>query len=292
MHKILAYLQIAAGCLIGALSVNLFMVPNHLPSGGMSGLMLVLHYLWNIPMGSTYFLANLPALFLLHRVHGWHGLLKTAWGIAAFSLFLELTRPVAAYAPTHNLLLATIYAGATVGLGLGLTLRAGGSTGGTSSLGKIVHHYTGMDISRFLLLTDLVILGVGALTVTVEAVMYGLLMTFLITRVIQVVQEGFSSSRCLLIISEIPDEVSAAIMAEIRRGVTRLDGMGEYTRQRRPVLLCVVSETEVHRMKRLVLSADPDAFLLITDAREVAGRGFTLDTDIRRIPFWVTQGGN
>ena len=292
MKNILHYAQIGAGTLLGALAVNLFLVPNQLPSGGLGGLILLMHYLWNIPMGGIYFLANLPALFWLLRLYGFGGLMKTLLGIISFSLFLELTKPAIAYAPTENLLLATIYASALLGLGMGLALRVGGSTGGTSSIGKVVHHYTGYDIGKFLLMTDLVILGASAFLLSAELVLYGILGAYVLTRTIKVVQEGFSTSRCLLIISERPDDVSAAIMAEIKRGVTRLDGMGEFTGQPRPVLMCVVGETEVFKIKRLVLGADPSAFVLITDAREVSGKGFTVETEVRRIGFWAAQGGD
>ncbi len=290
MKRIFPYVQITAGTVIAALAVNLFLMPNQLASGGLGGLLLILHYLWEIPMGSTYFLVNIPAIYLLYRIYGWQGLARTIWGIAAFSLFLDLTEPLSIYAPTTNPLLAAIYAGLLVGLGLGLTLIVGGSTGGTSTVAQAVRHYTGMDASRFLFLTDLLILAFGAVVLNLEAVLYGLLVTFIMARVIQAVQEGLNTSRCLMIISEHPDDVSQAIMHEVRRGVTRLDGTGEYSRQRRPVLMCVVRESEVVRIKRLVLQTDPEAFVLITDAREVNGRGFTLETDIRPIPFWSQSG--
>lgn len=292
MKKFLQYAQIAGGTLLGALAVNLFLVPNQLPSGGMGGLILLMHYLWQIPMGPAYLAANLPALFWLLRLYGVGGLMKTLCGILSFSLFLELTEVAIPYAPTENLLLATIYSGVLLGLGMGLTLRVGGSTGGTSSIGKVVHHYTGLDIGKFMLVTDLLILGASAFILSAELVLYGVLGAYILTRTVRVVLDGFSTSRCLLIISERPDAVSAAIMAEIKRGVTRLDGMGEYTGQPRPVLMCVVGENEVSKIKRLVLAADRSAFVLITDAREVAGKGFTVETEIRRIGFWAAQGGD
>jgi uncharacterized membrane-anchored protein YitT (DUF2179 family) len=290
MRRFFAYLQITIGTLIGALAVNLFMLPNHLPSGGLNGLLLICYYLWKVPIGPAYFLANLPALAFLFKIQGWKGLLRTVYGIGSFSLFVEWTRPLAAHAPTHNLLLATIYGGGLMGLGLGLALRAGGSTGGTSAIARVVFHYTGFDVGKFLLVTDMLILAFGAVMLSVESILYGVLMTFLVMRLVQAVQEGFTTSRCLLIISSRPDEISAAIRTELKRGATRLDAIGEQTGVPRPVLMCVVAESEVHRAKRLVLSTDPEAFLVIADAREVAGRGFTLDTEIRRIPFWVGQG--
>lgn len=285
-------MQIAAGTLIGALAVNLFMVPIQLPAGGLSGLMLILHYIWGLPIGPLYMVANLPALFWLYRLIGWSAALRTLAGIALFSLFIELTAPASAHAPTTNPMLATVYAGVVMGFGLGLVLRAGGSTGGTSAIARVVRHYTGMDMARFLMLTDVVILGFGALFLSLEAILYGLIMTFLLMKVIQVVQEGFRSSRCVLIVTESVPAVTTAITGELQRGVTVLQGSGGYTGHSRPVLLCVVTEEELHRLKRRLSEVDPEAFIIVTDAREVAGRGFTLETEVRRIPFWAGQSGD
>lgn len=291
MNKAFAYIQILVGTAIAAAGINLFMLPNHLPSGGLGGLLVILHYVWGLPIGSIYFLLNLPVLAWLFRLHGWSGVIKTVWGIGAFSLFMEICRPLAAVAPTSSLMLAAIMSGVTIGLGLGLVIRVGGSTGGTSSLAYVVKHYTGMDVTRFLLITDLLILGLGAVVLSLEAVLYGLVTTYLVIQSIEKVQNGLGAARCLMIITEEPDLVSRAILTEVRRGVTRLEGQGEYSGQPRPVLMCVVSETETHRVKHLVLGADPNAFVVVTNAQDVSGPGFTLDTSARRIPFWATQRG-
>lgn len=286
MKNALDYLQIIIGTAIGAVAVNLFMLPNHLASGGMGGLLVILHYLWNVPIGTVYFLANLPILYWLYRLYGWHGVFKTLLGTVLFSMVVDMSAPLAQYAPTHNLLLATLYSGVLIGFGSGLALRVGGSTGGTSAIAQLVHHYTGLNVSRFLLYSDFVILSFGAIALNLEVIMYALVMTVVITRVIQTVNEGALSSRCLLIISAQPEEVAQAILTEVKRGVTRLTAQGEYSGQPRPVLMCVVNETEVYKLKRLVHAADPAAFVVVTDAREVDGPGFTLDTEHHRIPFW------
>lgn len=283
--------QIGVGTLIAALGVSLFMIPNKLASGGLNGLVLVFHYLWGVPVGMTYFLLNVPAFFWIFRVKGWTGVAKTAFGIATFSFFLEATQGLEAFAPTHNLLLATIFAGVTVGGGLGIAMRVGGSTGGTTAMGQVVHQLTGFDVGKFLLLTDMAILVFGGVMLSPEMILYGLVMSFLVTTSVKRCLEGFSTSRCLFVISERPDEVRAALLRELKRGVTELQGMGGYTGSQRPVILCVVSETEVGRARRLALEADPQAFLIVTDARDVSGQGFTIDTDIRSIGFWASQRG-
>ncbi|HLN64296.1 MAG TPA: YitT family protein [Symbiobacteriaceae bacterium] len=292
MRRLLVYGQITVGALIGALALTLFMVPSHLPSGGLGGLLLIFHYLWGIPVGPFYFLANVPALIWLYKLYGWRGLTKSVYGIAAFSVFLSVTEPLAVYAPTHNPLLAAIFGGALLGLCVALTLSVGGDTGGNSSYVRIVHHYTGVNVPRALMVTDFVILCFGAITISVESILYSLIFTVVCGYVTQMVQEGFTSSRCFLIISERPDEVGAILMSEVRRGVTRLNGQGEYTGQARPVLMCAVSAGEAFRVKQLIMNADPQAFVLNLDAREVAGHGFTIHHELRPLPYWVTGAGD
>lgn len=291
MHKFLAFIQILIGTAIAAAGVNLFMLPNHLPAGGLGGLLVLLHYIWQIPIGPIYFLVNVPLLAWLYRIFGWDGVVKTVLGIAGFSLFMELFRPLTALAPTQNAMLAAIFSGVTVGAGLGLTIRVGGSTGGASALAHVVRHYSGLEAPKFLLATDLLILGLSGFALSPEAVLYGLVTTYVVMVGVAKVQSGFSSAHSLTIITQKPDEVAQAILTELQRGVTRLEGLGGYSGRPRPVLMCVVSETELHRVKLLALEADPEAFVVITDAQEVRGPGFTLDTDVRRIPFWASQRG-
>lgn len=286
VKRLYPYLVIWAGTALSALTVHLFLLPNQLASGGLGGLLLILHYLWGTPIGTTYFVLNIPIVYALFRVHGWEGLARTVWGIISFSVMMELCAPLSVYAPTTNPLLAAIYSGVLIGLGLGVTLMVGGSTGGASTIAHVVKHYTGVDPSRFLFISDLLILLFAALALNMDAILYGLLTTYITSRAITAVQEGLTTSRCLMIISEHPAEVSAAILTDVKRGITQLDGTGAYSGQPRPVLMCVVAESEVIKVKRIVLQTDPAAFLLITDAREVNGRGFTLETEERPLPYW------
>ncbi len=290
-NKTLSYVQIAAGTAIAAAAIDLFLVPLELPLGGMSGVFMLVHYLWKIPIGSMYFLFNLPLLAWLFRLKGKGSVARTLWGMGTFSLFLELMEPMTRLTPTDNALLSGILGGGLVGLGLGLAFRVGGSTGGSSALAQVVEHYTGISVPKFLLVTDIVTLLVSGVLLRVEALMYGVVITFVLMFTIAKVQEGFTVARCLMIITQDPDKVAGAILTRVGRGVTRLEGLGEYSGRPRPVLMCVVGETEVPRVKRLILEADPEAFVVITAAEEVAGPGFTLDTPRRRVPFWATQRG-
>lgn len=286
MKRMLPFLQIAAGTAIAAIVVNLFLMPNELASGGLGGLLLIIHYLTGLPIGPAYFLANLPALFFLYRIYGLKGLARTLWGITCYSVALSAFAPLAAYAPTSNPVLASLYGGVGLGAGLALTIMVGGATGGTDIIAQVVRHYTGMDVSRFLFLTDLAVLTFGAIALSPEAILYGLVVSFICSRVLQTVQEGLNTSRCVMVISEDPTAVTHAILSVVKRGVTTLNGTGGYSGRSRPVLMCVVGQAEVTRVRRLILETDPEAFVFVTDAREVNGRGFTLATADRALPYW------
>ncbi|MDF2630343.1 MAG: hypothetical protein K0R39_4174 [Symbiobacteriaceae bacterium] len=292
MRNALAYVQIALGTLVSALAINLFLVPTQLPSGGLGGLMLIMNYLWQIPVGPAYFVANIPAILWLFKVKGRQGAVKSLWGIACFSLLVQVTAPLSVYAPTQNLVLAAIFAGALLGIGTGLTLVVGGDTGGNSTYARMIRHYTGLNVSTVMLGMDAVILGFGATMLSVEPVLFALIMTVVCSYCVGLVQDGLNSSRFVLIISEQVDLVGTALLGELKRGVTRLDARGEYTGKSRPVLMVVVSPPEVMRVKRLVLETDPEAFMMVSDAREVSGRGFTLEHELRRLPYWAAQSGD
>ncbi|HWI62715.1 MAG TPA: YitT family protein [Symbiobacteriaceae bacterium] len=289
-RSLIAYAQITFGTLLSALAVNLFMVPTHLPSGGLSGLMLIFNYLWGLPVGPAFLIANVPAILWLFKVKGWEGGAKSVYGIISFSLLVQLTVPLSAYAPTQNTFLAVLFGGLLMGTGVGLTLIVGGDAGGNSTYARLIRHYTGMNVAGLMLGMDFLILAFGAVMLSVESVLYALAMTVVISYSMQMVMDSLNASRFILIISEKSDAVGAAIMAEVRRGVTRLDGRGEFTGRDRPVLMCAVYPSEVLRVKRLVLEADPEAFMLVSDAREVSGRGFTLEHEVRRLPYWATMG--
>lgn len=288
----LAYLQITFGTLFAALAVNLFMVPAHLPSGGLSGLMLIFNYLWQIPIGPSYLAANVPGVLWLLKVKGWQGAAKSIYGIVSFSVLVQVTAGLGVYAPTQNPILNVLFGGMLLGTGVALTLVVGGDAGGNSTYARMIRHYTGLNLASLMLAMDFAILAFGAITLSVEAILYGLAMTVVISYAVQMVQDSLNASRFILIISDQADAVSAAILGEVGRGVTRLDGKGEFTGKPRPVLMCAVFPSEVLRVKRLVLEADPEAFILVSDAREVSGRGFTLEHASRRLPYWATMSSD
>jgi uncharacterized membrane-anchored protein YitT (DUF2179 family) len=270
-----SYLLLVIGSLITAVSFNMFLLPNGIASGGVTGISVIVDQYWAIPPAYTQWALNIPlfaaGLLAFGRGYG----VKTAIGSILLPLFVLLSSHVES--PTHDPLLSAIYGGLGVGLGIGLVFRGRASTGGLSIAAQILHRYTGMRLGLAVAAFDgLVILSAGVL-ISLENALYALIGLFVTTKVIDVVQTGLQTSKAAFIISNEPEKVAAAILHELDRGLTRLHGEGGYTGQSRPVLLAVVGQNEVMKLKALVQDADPNAFVIISNTAEVLGEGFQYD---------------
>jgi len=267
-----SYAAMLFGSFFIAASFNLFLLPNRIASGGVSGISVILNFLVHIPPAYTQWALNIPiflvGVFVLGRSFG----VKTAIGSIVLPLFVLLTSHWTP--PTQDPLLAALYGGLGVGLGLGLVFRGRGSTGGLDTVAQMVHKALGIRLSIAVAVLDgMVILSAGLL-ISLENALYALIGLFATSKTIDLIQSGLQTSKAALVISKQPDAVSNAILHELDRGLTRLQGAGGYTGDDRPVLLVVVGQNEVARLKLLVRDTDPDAFVIITNATEVLGEGF------------------
>ncbi|MFZ5787474.1 MAG: YitT family protein [Acidobacteriota bacterium] len=268
------YAQIVVGSVLVALGTNLFLVPNKVVSGGVTGISILLHYLAETPVGVVVFALNLPLLWLGWRYAG--GLrffLRTLVSVVVISVAIDATAPFLA-APTADRLLVICYGGLVDGIGMGLVFRGRGTTGGTDVLARLAHRWLGIGVGQSLLAMNVAIFAAAAFVFGAEAVMVALALAFVSARVLDLVQEGFSAARSALIISRDPAAVKQAVLDRLGRGVTVLDAVGGYTGEARPVLYVVVAANEAGRLKRLVAEVDPGAFVAITPAQEVLGEGF------------------
>ncbi|MCL6625964.1 YitT family protein [Alicyclobacillus shizuokensis] len=273
--EIWKWIQILAGSLIYSLGLNAFLVANHLAEGGFVGISLLLFYKLHWPVGLTFFIINIPLLFLGARIFGVGFIVKTAVGVGAVSLFTSLTSQLKV--PTHDPLLAALYAGVVTGLGLGLIFRSGATTGGSDIIARLVRHRYGIAMGRVLFAIDLCVIGLVVIEVGREVAMYSLVALFVASRVIDFVIEGVKTGKALTIISDRNREIASAIHERLERGTTILKATGGYTGQDRPVVYCVVPREEVTRVQQIVTETDPRAFVVINDVHEVLGEGFTFD---------------
>jgi uncharacterized membrane-anchored protein YitT (DUF2179 family) len=279
---ILGYGGVLLGVVITAFGVSFFLIPAKIAAGGVSGLATVIYHLARFPAGVTMLLLNVPLFILSWRVLGSMFGAKTLFGTIALSLFVDLFNRLAV-PMTGDLLLAAIYGGVFSGIGLGIAFRSGGSTGGTDMAAQLLARYFPTSVGQALLIVDGVVILLAGAAFGLELAMYALIAVFISTKTIDVVQEGQNYAKACLIISNHPEQIGQAIMRQLERGVTSLDGKGFYTQQGKEVLLVIVSRMEIGSIKRIVAEIDSRAFVIIHDVHEVLGEGF------RRLPIILSQ---
>lgn len=265
-------LLIIAGSLVMAISFNLFFLPHHIASGGVSGLSVLAEAWLGIRPAYTQWMLNIPlfilGFWLLGREYGIRSLL----GSVILPLFVYLTQDWVT--PTSNPLLASIYGGIGVGIGLGLVYRGRGSTGGLTILAQIVQKFSGLSFSFSIVLMDGIVILLAALVLTWENALYALIALYVTGKVIDAIELGLNYTKVAYIISDHTERITKAILEDLDRGLTKLNAEGGYTGENRTVLMVVVGQSEVARLKTLVQSVDPGAFVIISNAHEVLGEGF------------------
>jgi uncharacterized membrane-anchored protein YitT (DUF2179 family) len=271
------YLLVILGASVQALAMRLFLIPALLTSGGVSGLAQIINFLFNLPVGVLTFAGNLP-LFII----GWRYLggrrfaLRTLVAISAFSFFTDFLTP---YVPkndlTTDLFLNTIYGGVLLGVGLGVVYRGRGTSGGTDIICRMMNRYLGIPISTGFLLADGLVVAASGYFFGWDHALYGLVVIYVSGLTAEMVSEGSAVFRAAMIITNQADAIAEKIHTVLSRGATILPGTGSYTGQPRPVLYCVVTRAEVNQLKSLVSETDPMAFMVIGQAHETLGEGFT-----------------
>lgn len=270
------YLFIIFGTLVTALSFNLFLIPHKIAPGGLSGLATVIYHISDgrIPVGTTMLVLNIP-LFLIgiKELGGGFGF-RTLLSTVLLSLFIDFVKVPAM---TDEPILASIYGGVIMGIGLGLVFKGNATTGGTDLLAKIIHkffHFIGIGWVLFVI--DSLVVITAALVFGPSEALYALVSLYLGTKLIDLIVEGLNAAKAFVIISDHSKIIAKRIMVELDRGVTLLKGQGAYTQQDKDVILCVINRSQTVRLKSIVNEIDPLAFVLVADVKEVMGEGFSI----------------
>lgn len=264
--------QIVLGCALGALAYPLFLVPNHIAPGGLTGLATVIHYLFRLPVGATSLVMNIPLFLIGYRAMGRVFVLRSLIATVCFSLLIDVL-PLPAM--TQDPLLGAVFGGVLLGAGLGLILRGGATTGGTDMVARMIHsRFQHISVGAILMLIDCCVVALAGFFIQVEYALYAFISLYGSSKLIDTVMDGLTREKACYVISAQHEAVKQALMSELDRGVTVLRAEGGYSGQERPMLLCVVSAQEVGRLKAIVRLADESAFVFISDAHEVLGEGF------------------
>lgn len=271
-ESIRSYGLILLGCLIGGAAYPLFLVPNAIAPGGLTGVSTVLNYLFGLPVGLTSMLMNVPLFLMGYRLMGGTFAFRSLIAMVLFSLCIDLMK----FPPlTDDVLLGSVYGAIMLGIGLGLILRGGATTGGSDMIAKLLNRRMPfLTVGGILMAVDCLVIVLAAFTMSTRAALYSLICIFVSSKVIDLVLAGMGSAKMFFVVSHESDTICRRIMTELERGVTLLPAIGGYTGKESKALISVVDHKEVMAVKRIVRETDAAAFMFITDTHETLGEGF------------------
>lgn len=267
-------IEIILGCVLMALGTSLFLLPNQLSSGGFAGIATIIYYLFNLPLGTTMLILNIPLIILTIIKVGKETAIKGVIGTIVLSTFIDIFET---FIPlTEDRLLACIYGGILIGLGTAIVLKANASTGGTDLLTYIIRAYKPhFKASNLIVIVDISIVFLNVLFFReIEIGLYSAIAIYLSGKMIDIVFEGIYFTKTMFIVSNKYKEIAQEIGKKLDRGSTAIYAKGMYTRERKMILWCVASRGEVAKIKDIAQEIDPKAFIVISSAREAWGKGF------------------
>lgn len=265
---------VTLGALTAAIGLNTMLVGNNIISGGIVGLAVSMNKLFGWSVGNFTLAANLPLLMLCYIFLGKATFFKTLYGSWIYPIFIKLTENLPTL--TKNPLLAALFGGVVVGLGLGLVFLGNSSTGGTAIPTQIIHKYTPLSLGLVMTLVDGFVVSTGFVAFDPDTVMYSILSLITISYIVNIVVTGFQSSKNIMIISKKQEDIKQLITEIVDRGVTEIPVFGGFTGQEKRMLMTTVSTLELPRLQKAILELDETAFLVVVPATQVIGRGFSL----------------
>jgi len=273
-YFIIQTIQIVIGTAIMAFGTSLFLLPNQLSAGGFSGLGTITYYLLGIPLGTTTLILNIPLFIMSFIKNGKKFFLNALLGTVLLSLFFNIFenfKPL-----TTDRFLACVYGGIIIGIGTAIILKASASTGGTDLLTQIIKSFKPhIKISSLLVWLDILIVALNVIFFKeLEIGLYSAITIYIMGKMLDIFFEGINFGRIVYIVSSKYEDIAKEIGDKIKRGSTALKGIGMYKNEEKNVLMCVVSRTEVREIRKIVNDIDKNAFIVISNAREVFGEGF------------------
>lgn len=264
-----------AGSFIYAVGVNCFISSNDISSGGATGLAILINYLWDLPIGASMFVLNIPLFIISFIVFGWQFIVKTLFATFAVSVLIDVG---ALFLPVYSgdTLLAALFGGALMGVGLGVIFTRGATSGGTDILGRLLKKkFPHVSMGRLVMICDLFVVMLSGLVYrNIENILYATIVFLVSSKAIDFVLYGSDRGKMMMIITPKAEEIAKAITAETPRGVSILPVQGAYTGEEKHMLLSVVRPHEVATIRKIVRRFDEQPFIIISDASEILGLGF------------------
>lgn len=261
------------GTAIMAVAIKMVFDPANLVTGGVSGVGIIVKELADVPLWVTNTMLNIPLFAAAFFVKGWKFIRRTMVSTVGLSFFLFILPEI--NLQMDDIFLSALFGGVVSGVGTGLVFMARSTTGGTDLMAAVLQHYMRhLSVAQIMQVLDGAVVLAGAWIFGLQYALYAIIAVFVVAKMTDGILEGMKFSKLAYIISEKPDEISAAIMEGLGRGITGLDGRGMYSGNPKNVLICVVSKKEIVQVKDIVSKIDRQSFVIVTDAREVLGEGF------------------
>lgn len=267
-------IAIAVGSMIMAFGISMFLLPNKLSSGGFAGIATIVYYLFKVPMGTTNVLLNIPLFIIAWYKIGKKFFIKSIIGTIGLSVFMDFFDRFNSL--TNDRFLACIYGGIIVGLGMAIIFKFNSSTGGTDLISNIAKEFnSNLRLSEVVVIIDIIVVALNMIVFKeIEIGLYSAITIYLIGKIIDILFEGIYFTKLIYIVSDKNEEIAKSIGDEIRRGTTGLYGKGMYTNKEKLILICAAARRDVVKVKTAAKKIDPQAFIVISNSREVFGMGF------------------
>ena len=270
---------IMLGCAIAAFATDVFMIPNGLAAGGLTGLATIIAELGrragvSLPVGIQTIVMNALLLLVVVRSGGLKYVVQIVTGFVLFGFFTDLFAPFVLHLQHEDIMLSALWGGIVSGIGYGLVFRCGASTGGSDTIGQIIARKSSLPVGATVMAIDVAVCAASAPVFSVANALYAALSMVLMGYVVDMVVDGGNTQRAAFIISDHFEDIEHDILHAMDRGCTRLMAQGSWTKKDRPVLFFVLSRREISIIKTIVYEHDADAMLIITDVNEAIGYGF------------------
>ena len=278
--NIMNMVLLTIGTIIAAAALELFLIPNTILDGGVTGISIIIYKLFRIPLGLLVIVLNIPFIYIGYKNLGKRFLLRTIYSMLSFALFLSYFEHFQPF--TEEILLATVFGGAILGIGVGIVIRCGGCVDGTESVAIVVNKKIDLSVGQVVLIFNLVIYTIAGFIFGFDRAMYSLLTYFITFKVIDFVSEGLEQAKAAMIITEKSSSMSKEIYKRLGRTTTSLKGKGLISGEKE-VLYCVITRMEIYELKHIAEEMDESAFITISDVSDIIGNHIKSTKQIRKI---------
>lgn len=261
------YILIFLGSVLAAIGLEIFLIPNQIIDGGVIGISIIASYLSKFPVGIFIFILNLPFLIIGYKQIGKTFTLSTLFAVASLSVWVSIFHPIPGL--TKDVLLAAVFGGIILGIGVGLIIRYGGSLDGTEIVAIILDKRSGFSVGEIVMFFNIFILSSAGLVFGWDKAMYSLIAYFIAYKLIDITVQGLNESKAVFIVSDKGEEIAEVLMARLGRGVTILQAKGGYSGEPKLVLYVVLTRLEIAKLKTIINTIDENAFLTINDVHEI-----------------------